>query len=288
VCIAVPAWPPVFSGHGIQMSRNVPLLVERGLDVTVLTSHAPGDAPSSHIEHGARIERILTPGGGRANLIRRIRQARRFFTQRGRDFDLVHTMIMGWETFLTLPVIHRQGLPVAAEMVLLGTDDPETIARMSLGSLKLRSLRRIDAWIGISQAFLPRIRAVGLPEDRFHLVYIGVDLEKYRIRPEAECTALRERLDLPPDGRVAVTCGAVFARKGMDRVVRAWVETGPEPGRDMLLIVGPNDREPHREMVEWIRRYTEEHGATETVRMTGFVENLEDYLAAADLFVLRP
>ncbi len=290
VCFLIGKYPPQFGGHGIQTRRTIPFLRSRGFEASVLAYRI--DQPLLDPPTGGQetVHRTLDPGSGRMATIHRVWQFRRHLRDNRDRYDIVHSAFLGWEFLLNIPYFKALGLPLVFEMLLLGGDDPLTLSREWLGGTKLRLLRGVDAWVGIAGAFLPRLRATGIPEERFRLIYCGVDVDSYRPASEENKRALRASLGLPAGARIAVSVGSVIPRKGMDRVVKAWARLSPVPGRDLLIIAGPasaTDGLAVRDLgyVEDLRRLAEAPGVAGTVRFIGRVDRVQDYLAAADLFV---
>jgi glycosyltransferase involved in cell wall biosynthesis len=284
VCLPILYYPPEFGGHGIQIQRNLPLLEERGIRVTVLAQHLPDGLR----EDDSRVARELSRYSEPLAAFRKVVQLRRFFRRHRREFDLVHTVLTGWELMLNVPYLRSLGLPIVYEMIL--GNEPSAMRRTRAGRLKVHLMRDVDAWIGLSRTFLPRVRAAGIPEERFRVVYGGVDTDRYRPRPDAERAALRNRLDIPSHARVVLSAGSIIRRKGMDRAVEAWAALGPEAGRDLLVLAGPDGSggsfaPDEAAFVAQLRERIERPDLAGTVRLTGRVSNLEEYMAAADVFL---
>ncbi len=289
VCILAGRYAPEFTGHGIQIHRSLPHLLAEGIAPTVIAFEPPPELAWSAGDDPAPVHRILDRGEGPLSTLRRLISLRRHLRRHHGEYDVVHSINQGLEFTLNLPYLDRVGLPALFEMVLLGSDDPVSISRYAFGATKLRLMRRLAAWTGITNAFRPSIREAGVPEERFHCVHTGVDLERFRpVAPEAR-RSLRGELGLPPDGRVVVTAGALIHRKGMDRLLDAWQALGPDPERDRLLVVGPatpaeglpyDDPTPRS-----LRAQADAPGVAGTVMFTGRVDDLERYYAASDLFV---
>lgn len=288
VCFPILYYPPEFSGHGIQVQRSLTQLEKRGIEVTFLAHRLPAHLRGREDE--PRVERVLANPSEPLAAMRKVAQLRRYFARNRGRFDLVHTVLTGWELFLNLGYLRSLGLPIVYEMILLGGNEPVSMSETRGGALKLRCLRHVDAWIGLSQTFLPAIRRAGIPTDRFRVVHGGVDIDRFRPRTPQERSDLRRRLGIPEHARVAISAGSVIHRKGMDRVVNAWSALRPEAGRDLLLLVGPNGVEDRLKpadvafSAELQKQFERPHLAG-TARMTGRVDNLDEYLAAADLFV---
>jgi glycosyltransferase involved in cell wall biosynthesis len=290
VCFLLSNYPPAFAGHGIQIQRSLPYLAARGVDATVLTWAVPGRDQRLPADPVGRVDRLLASEPGRIGDLRRVFQMRRYFERRRGAFDLVHSSVVGWEFLLNVGRMRRMGMPVLVEMVLLGSDDPVSISRERFGSFKMSRLRDVDYWIGISGPFRSQVLAAGIPDCRYSLVPTGVDVNGYRPLSAEERRAVRLRLGLSPEARILVSVGAVMHRKGVDRLLQVWERLGPVPGRDLLVVVGPITAEESLSPADlaYARPLLEKSRGPAldgTVRWTGMVGNVQDYLGAADLFL---
>jgi glycosyltransferase involved in cell wall biosynthesis len=290
VCIPIGRYPPLFTGQGIQIQRSLPYLRARGIEPTILTCRLPRSFGTPPPDDVGTVDRILAPGLNHLSVVRRIAQMRHYFTRRRGAFDVLHCDLLGWEFLLNVRYVKSLGLPVILEMALLGGDDPLSTSKEHFGSFKLKLLRGIDIWMGLSGAFMPRVLAAGIPEDRFRLVYPGVEVDLYRPFKPDEHRAARLRLGLPAEARVVVSVGSVMRRKGTDRVLRAWERLRPQRGRDVLVFVGPacaSDGLPARDLsfARALQEASCSPGLEGTVRWVGRVENVHDYLGVADLFL---
>lgn len=293
VCIIQRRYPPRFSGHGVQIQRNLPQLRAQGIAPSVLAERVDRPCPPSPLEEGVRIHRELPSGEDYVSKLRRVVALRRHFRRHRGEYDVVHTVTDAWEILLNLPFLRKLGLPVVREMVLLGSDDPLTLLQGRFGRFKLRHLlNHVSFWSALSGVFRASVAEAGVSLDRFRVIPGGVDTTTYRPLDGEERLAMRAALGLPTEARISVTAGAVIWRKGVDRLIRAWHAAGPEPGRDLLLVIGPAspaeaDWDPSLDpaYVDEIRQLAAALGVAEMVRLIGHVDNLQDYFGAADLFV---
>ncbi len=108
--------------------------------------------------------------------------------------------------------------------------------RAYLGLMMPRFLRRADAIITISECSQrDATRLYGIPAERFHVIYEGVDP---RFRPARQKTDLDEtlrRYRLPQEYLLAV--GTIEPRKNLDRLLDAFVAVRSRPGRGNLRLV---------------------------------------------------
>lgn len=290
VCLLAGRYPPDFTGWGIQIERLLPHLARRGVEVRVITRRpAPGVAWTSR--DTGRVERILAAPGERLARLRGVTRLRAHLRRHRGAYDVVHGALADWEFYASLPLLARLGVPALHEMVLLGADDPVAIAAERGGRLKLRWLRGVGLWVGISEAFRSRVEAAGIPAERFRCIHPGIEVDRYRPARPDERRALREQLGIPPEARVVSSMGALLPRKGMDRLLRAWARCAPERGRDLLVLVGPATEQeglrpwylPHVRELEALAASPALAG---TVRLVGRVDDPERWLAASDVFAL--
>lgn len=116
-----------------------------------------------------------------------------------------------------------------------------------------------------------------LPESRTSILYKGIDLRDYRT---LDGTSWRERLDAS-GGRVLVGyAGQLVGRKRVEVLMRllASGDLAGLPWRLVIAGLGPEDAN--------LRRTARELGIADRVTFCGFVEDLSNWLAAIDVFVL--
>jgi glycosyltransferase involved in cell wall biosynthesis len=288
--VLLSGYPPDFSGWGIQFQQLLPHLFEQGVAARIVTRR-PAAGVAAHAAAGDAVGRILPAPDATLARLRGGAILCAHLARHRHDYDVVHAAFADWEFYLNAPFLAQIGLPTLHEMVLLDADDPLTIRRQKLGALKLRLMQGVDAWVGISKVFLPRVVEAGIPATRFRCIYPGIELDRYQPASPEQRRKVRAALEIPDEARVVVSVGSLLARKGMDRLVRAWARSEPRRGRDLLLLVGPaSEREglrpehlPHVRELEAMASSSELQG---TVRMVGRVDAVEDYMAAADVFAL--
>lgn len=95
------------------------------------------------------------------------------------------------------------------------------------------SLLQPDAVIAGSQLYLDRARRFGR-EDRCHLIYHGIDSDRFR--PLDSADEVRPRYGIPKDHALLVSAGRLKARKGFLDLIRA-VGMLVETGRGVSLVI---------------------------------------------------
>jgi len=107
------------------------------------------------------------------------------------------------------------------------------------------------------------------------VIHNGIDLDRFKPVGEEEKRHLRSRLGLPPDKRVFLSVGFLSETKGAPTLIEAFLK-GADGQSDVLVLLGDG---PLREECSRLA------AGRSNIRMVGFVDNVEDYLGAADVFV---
>ena len=117
-----------------------------------------------------------------------------------------------------------------------------------------------------------------VPEAKVAVIYNGVDDERFHPRHrDGAPAAIKRQWKIPADAPLALFVGSGFQRKGLDRLLRVW-GMGRLSGV-YLLVVGDDAQ---------IARYRlrAERECAGRIIFAGLTENVENYFAAADIFLL--
>lgn len=146
-----------------------------------------------------------------------------------------------------------------------------------LGNLLVKTFstacRKCERVVGVSD-FVRRSAGNGLAE-RMTVIYNGVDQDIFRPIDKEGKAALRSRLNLPLDKHIFLSVGFLSRRKDPLTVLRAFSQVNAHRTA-VLLLLGDG---PLREQCLPLA------GVDGNVRVLGFVQNVKDYLRAADTFI---
>jgi glycosyltransferase involved in cell wall biosynthesis len=149
-----------------------------------------------------------------------------------------------------------------------------------------------DALVTNSPAIEGLLREMGVAT-RVEYIPNGVNLARFH---PANTEALRQAraatrasLGIPEGHTVVATVGAVMPRKGPDLALEAWRRVLAEHPNTHLLLIGPRSDQYDPKLKNFASRIdnlVSTSGAPEQVHFSGLVDDVENWLRAADIFVL--
>ena len=149
-----------------------------------------------------------------------------------------------------------------------------------------------DALVTNSEAIEQFLRNIGVTT-RIEYIPNGVNLQRFHpVRSEQERQArqaLRDRFGIPAHHKVIAVVGAIMPRKGPDIVLQAWRSILPQFPDTHVLFVGPraDTHDPKlKKFGDEIAELVATSGAAHQVHFAGIVDDVENYLRAADIFIL--
>lgn len=174
------------------------------------------------------------------------------------------------------------GVPAVATLhVLPGAErlaSREGLRRRLLVAALGRGARRV---LAVSAAVRAAWVAAGVPAERVEVVPNGVDVERFaRPRAPGERERLRAALGWPPAATVVLTVGALRPEKGTADLLAAFAALAPGAPALRLAVAGDG---PERGALEAAARAA---GVAERVSFLGLRRDVDDLLAAADVFAL--
>jgi glycosyltransferase involved in cell wall biosynthesis len=155
------------------------------------------------------------------------------------------------------------------------------------GAARLVS-RSVACIVTSSNAMRSALRDLNI-QTRVEVIPNGVDMNRFRPPiDEAERVDARRRLGISRDASVLLFIGPVAPRKRIDLLLEAWCRLAPTRSDLHLVIAGPRLDMTRPHWADFHRRLEtliDRSGARERVHFLGLIEDVEDTLRAADLFV---
>lgn len=184
--------------------------------------------------------------------------------------------------------LRRLGISVAYAYTL-ATELPPGVLKRTRKRWLLRFLyHQLDSIVVNNAVLRDLLLDLGV-KTHIEVIPNGVNLKRFRTaRNREERSALRSVLGVADKHRVITALGSVIPRKGSDFLLEAWIRLARKFPEAHLFFVGPVFDMNHSELGDFRRRIdalVAASGAADRVHFVGFVENVEDYLRASDVFV---
>ena len=176
------------------------------------------------------------------------------------------------------------------EMTLLGSDDPLSIGKDTgkLGRVLSRLVfSKADAVISISPALSSAYRLSGLPTEKLREISNPVDTVRFCPPSLMEKFELRKRLNINNGQFVILFVGFITKRKGIDLLIDSFKKLTDRCPEVLLLLAGPCSRgKKITDFAKRMKQKVEALNIAERVVFAGFVDNVDEYMKASDIFVL--
>jgi glycosyltransferase involved in cell wall biosynthesis len=309
LCLASHHFFPTHGGATLRFLRYLPGLRERGIETTVMAGtpkakkiltpditqewyRSPvGEILPTEVIEGTPIHRVRLPekaGWSRSMIFNRA--VVRYCRQDGSRPDAMQLLSsLRPRSLVWLMRLRKLGIPT----VYAYTSPPKlpnTPIRRARRKLASRVLyRQLNCVVAQSVAMERLLWDAGV-RTRVEIIPNGVDLRRFHpATSDEERKALRAALGLGGIDRMIATVGTVTPRKGTDLLIEAWNKVVQRFPDTHVVIVGPLFDASHPVFGEFRRRIDRlitASNAAERVHFTGFVDNVEEYLRASDVFVL--
>ncbi len=273
VAMIIQAYHPIVGGAERQLGVIAPLLVERGLEVHILTRRYPGLA-SFEIIDGIPVHRLAIPGpmpvaslvftlGGLAALSR-IRP----------DVIHAHELLSPTTTGVGAKILF--GTPLVAKVLGGGAmGDISKLKRNPISAIRLNTiLKKVDRFITISREIACELNQAGIPEQKLISIPNGVDTDRFRPVNDEEKRKLEKALHLP-EGIRCIYTGRLEEEKNVAWLASIWGEIRSKHPQASLLAIGAGSEE------ENIRQ-----DAPQGVFLLGEKSDVRPYLQSSDIFIL--
>lgn len=150
------------------------------------------------------------------------------------------------------------------------------------GLLNKFALRRMDYYIGVSDAFTDMLIERKFPPERIFTIYNGLDFTPYvPLTPDDRELYLRSLLpDFSPDDIVVGIAARLNPVKDIATLIRGFSAAAKRDGRLRLIIAGDGEE---REALE---RLAAECGVGNRITFAGWINDIQRYLNAVDINTL--
>ncbi len=299
VAIVSTYYPPVLGGAETASAQLAEFLVGRGHQVLVLTKRTRADVPVSEMRNGVHVVRV-PPTGERAAEGKWLALPGLFaeLVRRQADYDIV--VCIDYRA-VGLAALIARGVTTRPVIFQAATDGVISVARVHdavvgrfqkwVASAAVWPFQRLydgaDAYPCISRAIEAETAAAGVPRDRIYYLPNPVDTRLFSAVTADQKAALRTRLGIPADARVAVIAGRLSREKGQLEAIMAWKHVTVAGA--LLVLVGPDMPGHPWDIGPAARALVANDGLGDRVRFVGGVSPTEvpDWFRVADV-ALQP
>jgi glycosyltransferase involved in cell wall biosynthesis len=187
-----------------------------------------------------------------------------------KQYDLIHVHQALYPAFISI-FIGKKLLrkPVIVKTASSGiTSDIVQLRKFPSGHFQLAYLlKNMGCLVTVSKVGGQEYRRIGFPDSRIEYIPNGVNLSKENERNYARVVQV-------------VTTARLSPEKGIDILIKAWVDVVKEEKSLKLIILGDGP------LLEELKRLSDFLGVKESVEFMGMVQNVEFFLKKTDIFVL--
>jgi glycosyltransferase involved in cell wall biosynthesis len=145
-------------------------------------------------------------------------------------------------------------------------------------------LKKADAFSAISTEIASEWTSSQVPLHKIHLIPNGVDTACFAPMNAEQKWFLREKLNLPHAAVIAIYTGRLVSYKGLPLLLKVWDEIRCRHENVILLIAGTGGLDIHNCEAQ-LHDYVTFARLEKNIWFLGSVQNIPEYLQAADLFV---
>jgi glycosyltransferase involved in cell wall biosynthesis len=280
VLMVISQFSPMIGGAEKQAQLLARLLIEKGVNVNLITGWWKFKTPRKEMVDGIRVfrnfcfwgmfgiknNRMIRMFGGVAYVI----SLGAYLFLHGREYDIIHVHQFLYPAFISV-LIGKKVLqkPVLVKSASSGiTSDIELLRRFPLGFFQLNFLlKEVDYLVAISKETGKDFEEIGYSNSKISYIPNGVQIPPLRKTTESPVIQV-------------LTMARLSQEKGVDVLLKAWAEVVREEKGLKLLIIGYGSLECY------LKNLSLSLGVAKTVDFVGMVHEASSYLKVSDLFVL--
>jgi len=296
VCFVTPEYFPISGGTGAYVFYLSHSLQQMGHNVHVV---ARDKQDSEGTVNGIKVHYITGVGNALTRYWKFARSAAKKIKELNQEigFDIIHANLPLVPNF-AIPSDSAKAIVCAVhstwkgEALVTKQDNPKELNPNEKAMLRfnyvLRSyekklMNRSDALIAVSKYTVNELTDLyGINKEKIHVIYNGVDIQKFKFRPNK--AELRQEFGLETDKKIVLFVGRLYHRKGLETLLRSIPPVLKEFSNVKFVISGTGFKEKE----ESLKNLAKELQIEDYVTFLGYVadEKLPDLYSASDIFVL--
>jgi glycosyltransferase involved in cell wall biosynthesis len=296
VCFVTPEYFPISGGTGAYVYYLSHSLQKLGHNVHVV---ARDKQDSEKIVNGIQVHYVKGVGNALTRYWRFARSASKKIEELNKQngFDIIHSNLPLVPSF-AIPNDSAKAIVCAVhstwkgEAIVTKRDNPKELNpnekamirfNFVLRAYEKKLMKRSDALIAVSKYTVDELTELyGIEEEKIHVIYNGVDVEKFKPRPNR--AEMHREFGLEEDHKIVLFVGRLYHRKGLEILLRSIPPVLREFSKVKFVISGKGFKKKE----ENLRILAQELNIEENVKFLGYVpdEKLPSLYSASDIFVL--
>jgi glycosyltransferase involved in cell wall biosynthesis len=296
VCFVTPEYFPISGGTGAYVYYLSHSLKQLGHNVHVVARHTQNEEATVD---GIKVHYVKGVGNSLTRYWNFARSASKQIKQLNHDigFDIIHANLPLVPSF-AIPKNASKALVCAVhstwkgEALVTKRDNPQELNPNEKSMLRFnfllrlfekRLMKRSDALIAVSKYTVDELTGLyGIAEEKIHVIYNGVDVNKFKPRPNK--AELRREFGLDEKKQTVLFVGRLYHRKGLEVLLHSVALVLKEFREVQFAISGTGFKAKE----ESLRNLAHELDIEDDVKFLGYVpdDKLADVYSASDVFVL--
>ena len=298
ICIFTETYYPVVGGGETQARLLAEGLITNGHSVIVLTRRSDA-ALRQHENYGdVSVHRLAPVGSGQLKKWGLLLASLPALVRLRNQYDLI--FVSGYRiiglTAVLVGKLFRKPVVLKADsqgemsgeffesgLKKFGTSRSSLPFRLFLGFRNV-ILKKADAFSALSPEIASEWTSSRVPPNKIRLIPNGVDTSRLVPVNTEQKSSLRNKLNLPQATIIAIYTGRLVSYKGLPLLLKVWNEIRCQYENAILLLAGTGGLDIHNCEAQ-LHNYVASAGLEKNVWFLGSVQNIPEYLQAADLFV---
>ncbi|MDG6223387.1 MAG: glycosyltransferase family 4 protein [Candidatus Bathyarchaeota archaeon] len=296
MCFVTPEYFPISGGTGAYVFYLSHSLQQMGHHIHVV---ARDKQDSERTVNGIKVHYITGVGNALTRYWKFARSASKKIKELDEEIgiDIIHANLPLVPNF-AIPKDSAKAIVCAVhstwkgEAIVTKRDNPKELNPNEKAMLRFNSvlrsyekklMNRSDALIAVSKYTVNELTDLyGISTEKIHVIYNGVDIQKFKPRPNK--IELRQQFGLEPDNKIVLFVGRLYHRKGLEPLLRSIPLVLKEFSNVTFAISGTGFKEKE----ESLRNLAKELNIEKDVKFLGYVpdEKLPELYSASDIFVL--
>ena len=275
-----PQFHPIIGGYERAAFRLSTALTNQGCTVTVLTERRKKNWKKNDIINKFQVIRLWCIHKPHLHQLTTLFSFAIFLLSKGQRYHFWHVHQYGLIALLTIILGKCFRKPVVLKLTNSGSQGLEvTCTALPFPKFAKTILRHVDMVVALTQETKQEALKFGIPPDRITLIGNGIDGGLFHPANSHTRLWLRKNNDIQAEG-IAIWIGRLRKEKNPEGLLNAWLQAFPRmPKGWKLILVGEGP------LLPVLQSFIEQHKLHETVMLVGKQNNVEEWLAMADIYV---